>query len=527
VTEDDVAAGPVVQPGDAGDGVAPPSYAQLVALVQQQAVAIAALTERVAVLEAENADLRRRLGRNSGNSSMPPSADDAVPGRPSPARRSGGSRGGKRGKQRGAPGSGLAWSIPDETIEHYPTGACGGCGADLATAADEGVAGSDQVHDVPLSTRTITQHDRHRVRCGCGVAHLAPRPAEVAATTGAAGDRSVSYGPNLRALVVYLVVHQHVPIERAALLVADLTGATPSTGFIHAMLKRAASAVTDTVALIKTLITAAHVAGFDETTLRAGPAGTRMHVLSASTTESSGCINAVVYWLGRRNLTSFKDFGVLPGFTGIAVHDRYTLYDHPNLVGSIDGNTPIGGHQLCCAHLLRDLADAGETYPTANWPAQTSRALRGLIHAANTARDKGLTAVPDDETATLLREFRHGVLVGLAEIRRQHATDRPAASTKQDPGRLLLECLRDREADVLRFITDTRIWPTNNTSERDLRPLKTQQKISGRLQSETVTRDRLTIRSYVTTATRNGAGALTALRDALTGNPWTPRSSPA
>lgn len=513
-----------------------PSYADLAALVVQQAATIDVLRgqlarqaariaeqdERIGVLEAEIGDLRRRLGRNSQNSSMPPSGDDALPGRPPPDRRGGAKRGGgggKRGKQRGAPGSGLMWSVPDEVIEHFPAGPCGDCGADLAQALDEGVAGSDQVHDVPLATRTVTQHDRHRVRCGCGRAHVAGRPAEVAVTAGAAGGRSVSYGPNLRALVVYLVIVQHVPIERAAQLVADLTGAAVSTGFVHAMIARAAAAVTDAVAMIKTLITAAHVAGFDETTLRAGPAGTRKHVLSASTEH------ATLYWLGGRDLATFTAFGVLPGFHGIAVHDRYSLYDHPTLTGHLtDGQHPDRGHQLCVAHLLRDLTDAEQSYPHAHWPTQTIRALRGLVHAANTARSNGLPAIPDTDATPLLHEFRHGVRVGLAEVRRLPG---PAATTKQDPGRLLLECLHDRESDVLRFTTDTRIWPTNNQSERDLRPLKTQQKISGRLQSETVTRDRLTLRSYLTTATRNGANALTALRDALTGNPWTPRSLPA
>lgn len=223
----------------------------------------------------------------------------------------------------------MAWSVPDERVDHFPQGSCGGCGSDLGDGVDEGVAASDQVHDVPLTTRKVTQHDRHRVRCGCGRAHLAPRPADVAATAGAGGDRSVSYGPDLRALVVYLVIMQHVPIERAAALVADLTGATPSTGFIHAMLGRVADAVSDVVALVKTLITAAYVVGFDETTLRAGPAGTKKHVLSASSTTSGG-IHAVVFWLGGPDLDTFKDFGVLPAFGGIAVHDRYSAYDNPD-----------------------------------------------------------------------------------------------------------------------------------------------------------------------------------------------------
>jgi transposase len=63
-----------------------------------------------------------------------------------------------------------------------------------------------------------------------------------------------------------------------------------------------------------------------------------------------------------------------------------------------------------------------------------------------------------------------------------------------------LEFCRHREDAVLRFTTDTRVWPTNNISERGVRPLKTQQKISGRLASETVTQHRPDICRYLDTA---------------------------
>ena len=98
----------------------------------------------------------------------------------------------------------------------------------------------------------------------------------------------------------------------------------------------------------------------------------------------------------------------------------------------------------------------------------------------------------------------------------------PRHSTAQRPGRELLEFCRDREDDVLRFCGDTRIWPTNNISERDLRPTKTQQKISGRLTSEDLTQDRLDIRSYIDTARKHGINVMTAIRHAITGNPWRP-----
>jgi transposase len=74
----------------------------------------------------------------------------------------------------------------------------------------------------------------------------------------------------------------------------------------------------------------------------------------------------------------------------------------------------------------------------------------------------------------------------------------PKNSTKQKPGRDLLEFCKERSDDVFRFTGSTSIWPTNNISERGVRPLKTQQKISGRLASDDVTQDRLDIRSSST-----------------------------
>jgi hypothetical protein len=125
--------------------------------------------------------------------------------------------------------------------------------------------------------------------------------------------------------------------------------------------------------------------------------------------------------------------------------------------------------------------------------------------------------VPDDDTAADLRLFRQAAIVGLSEVSRV-----PGANTRQKPGRMLLECLRDRKGDVLRFLTGTRIPPTSNQAERDLRPAKTQQKISGRLRSEARTRDRYDVRGYLDTARKHSAGIMAAIRSALTGNPSMP-----
>ena len=98
--------------------------------------------------------------------------------------------------------------------------------------------------------------------------------------------------------------------------------------------------------------------------------------------------------------------------------------------------------------------------------------------------------------------------------------DRPG----ERKARLVLQVLRDREADVLRFTHDLRVPPTNNQAERDLRPSKTQQKISGRLTSEARTQNRYRIRGYLSTAIKHGHNAMQALHDAILGRPWLPPS---
>lgn len=468
-------------------------------MIAAQAKAIEELTASNARLVERVAYLERMVSRNSGNSSMPPSSDD-LPGKTRPAPKPGKDSGRARGKQRGAPGSWLAWvASPDEWVAHRPGGRCG-CGADLASAADAGIERSVQEHDLPEIRVRVRQHDVYRVRCGCGREHAGSLPRGVSPSP-------VSYGASLKSLVVYLVVYQHVPIGRCVELISDLSGGTgPSAGFVHGMITRCASAVRPVLTRIKELIIRAPVAGFDETTLRAGAVGRKRYVLSASTREFS------LYYLGSRDLASFTAFGILPGFAGIAVHDRYQNYYHHFW-------TQLAGHQACCAHLLRDFTDASESYPGAHWPAQAQRALRGLIHAAHQARDTGLSQIPAPVAEPLISEFRQAIRVGLSQIPRIPG---PKHSTKQRPSRGLLEFCRDRETDVLRFTSDTRVWPTNNLSERDLRPTKTQQKISGRLTSEDTTQNRLDIRGYLDTVRKHSGNALSALHAALTGNPWYP-----
>jgi transposase len=195
------------------------SREELLALVAAQARVMEEQAQRIEQLEALVVELQRRLGQNSRNSSKPPSSD----GPAKPARRSAPATGRSPGKQPGAPGSSLMRSSdPDMVIDHRPS-ACDGCGLNLAGAAEAGVV-VGQVIDIPEVSVSTTEHRMHKRRCCCAVVTTAAAPP--------AATAPVAYGPNLGALAVYLLVFQHFPVERTAMLLADVCGAAVSTGWV-------------------------------------------------------------------------------------------------------------------------------------------------------------------------------------------------------------------------------------------------------------------------------------------------------
>jgi hypothetical protein len=456
-----------------------PSREELLAVIEAQARTIKAL-------QAEVVELKRRLGRNSGNSSQPPSAD-----RPgvSPSRAAQRRNGRKPGKQPGAGGSALLQiSDPDEIVDHVPA-TCGGCGADLAGAPAAGMV-RRQVHDIPTIAPVVVEHRLHRRCCTCGTTTTAAAPAGVGA--------AAVYGPNLRALAVYLLVFQHIPVARAAMLISDLTGARPSTGWISSQLSAVAGVLIDVEKLIKSLIVLSQVIHVDETSSNINGARWWLHVAGTDTLTA--------YHLHRsRGRAAVTEFGVLPAFRGTVVHDALSVYDA----------YPDARHALCGAHITRELVAAAEADPDQVWPEQALRALHGLNTAAHQARDQQLSAIPPEIADPLLRSWRHAILVGLTEHRR-------VPGRRQSKTCNLLERLRDRDQQVLLFARDLTVPFTNNQAERDVRPTKTQLKISGCHRSKTTATAWLRIRGYISTVTKHGENVLDALRNAVTGNPWTP-----
>jgi transposase len=219
-----------------------------------------------------------------------------------------------------------------------------------------GVVDRYQQHEIPQVTVTVTQYDQHSVRCGCGKVHTAARPE-------GARPGIVGYGPNLQSFVVYLMVVHFIPAHRCVALLASLTGAAPSVGFVHGMLARVAGLLGEVDKRIRALITLADAVSCDETPLRVGPRKPKPGKKKADQYLLVACTELYThYLLGDRSLDTFKAFVFKDPTDSVIVHDRYQNYDSAEL-GELT-------HQLCCSHLLRDLDGAAEVYPDAHWPTQ-------------------------------------------------------------------------------------------------------------------------------------------------------------
>jgi transposase len=455
------------------------------ARIGEQAARIEALAARIEALSGLVEQLQARLGQNSRNSSMPPSAEGL---RKKPAQpRQRGLR--KPGKQPGSQGKHLAQTAdPDEVVVHVPK-RCEGCGGGLEDAP---VVGHNvrQVFDLPPIRLVTTEHRAQHRRCSCGRITAAVFPAHVTAPA--------CYGPGLKALIAYLSVYQHLPTDRTAQLLADVFDAPVATGTIAAVLAEAAGRAAPAVEAIREQLATAEVACFDETGVRVAGRGHWLHC---------ACTEALSYYTvhPKRGVAAMDDAGVLPGFAGVAVHDCWRPYWHYDVT-----------HSLCNAHLVRELTGIAEQGGDQDWAEFLIDTLLCAKAWADQARTAGVDAVPTDRIAAIRARY-HGHLA-----QGRQANPIMTGQRRQSKAANLLDRLDRHCEEVLRFLTDLRVPFTNNLGERDIRMAKLQTKISGGWRTLAGAQAFCKVRSYIATARKQGINALGALRDAFVGNPWIP-----
>lgn len=462
----------------------------------------AALREVIEVLRSENTELKSRIvelerkaGRNSNNSSVPPSRDDnkAREERANRAARRRAQREARRkpGKQPGEPGKNLAQvADPDAVVHHIPTH-CGDCGASLSSAE---VTGREvrQVFDLPQRRREVTEHraEWRRCRCGCETGGVFPPEATAPA----------AWGPRVRAHALYLMNRHLVPIERTAEIMSDLLGAPVSTGFLAGLSRQAADALEDFATDLSDHLADEDVLHVDETGSRVAGAKWWFHVASTSLLTFLGIHR-------RRGREATDDFGILARFHGVLVHDRwapYWCYDE-------------AGHGLCNAHILRDLQDVAAYPHQAEWAESMADLLREAKRRAEAAAAAGLDEVPIGVRKWLRGRYNAIIEDALAANPEPNARQRNAAERASHN---LAVALEHHAEEILLFLYDLRVPFDNNQAERDLRMAKLQQKISGCFRTEAGARNFARVRSYIETGRKHGLNPVDLMVQLFMGQPW-------
>jgi transposase len=438
-----------------------------------------------AALVARVAELERRLGLNSSNSSKPPSSDGLT--KKPPRTRSLRERSKKpAGGQVGHRGKTLcAVDNPDHTVDHLP-GKCANCAEPLPQTP-----GSDydarQVFDLPQpQPLVVTEHRAHWCRCtACGSVTKGAFPEGVGAP--------VQYGARITAIVVYLSAFQFLPLYRLAALMIDLFGVNLSRATIETMSRRAGERLLSFADAVRQLILLASVKHLDETGFRIIKTLKWLHI-------------AATGWLTYYHIGGDRG-DMLSGVSGIVVHDHWQPYF----------TMPGVEHALCNAHHLRELQALSEIEQE-DWSRVMQTLLRRACHVEHLCRDK--QQAPDQRLIDLItRRYDtivasgisfHESLPALTQKLKKDGTPR-AGRPKRRVGHNLAKRLGDHKEAVLRFLTNPGVPFTNNQAERDGRMMKLKQKISGCFRSLQGAKDFALIRTLIGTAKKQGWGVIQSL----------------
>lgn len=440
------------------------------------------MRKTIAILLARVKELEGMLGKDSRNSHKPPSSD----GYKKEIKNNREKSDRNQGAQPGHEGKTLELvAHADKIVHHRVQGQCS-CGKQLAGFPVQEIQ-RRQVFDLPQKLMEVTEHRIEVKQCMCGKIHKAACSIE----------GITQYGKRIKSFAVYMNQYQFIPYDRLQEMLGDCFGMRISDGVLEQSNRVCYQELEQTERDIKTCIVKSDVMHNDETGMRCN--GKTQWIHSSSTQDYTH------YSIQeKRGKEGIDTVGILNAYQGISVHDRWASYNQYDCT-----------HALCNAHLLRELKYVKEEMGR-DWAEQ----MIILLVMANTLKKEDKL----EEGAVRYIEKR------FLKITRQGLREEPAMSIrkKKKRGRIaktkslnLLEAFIDRREDILRFLHNKDVPFDNNLAERDLRMVKLKQKISGCFRTLHGAEVFCRIRSYISTARKQGYCVLEAIEKALVGKPVT------
>ena len=468
---------------------------------------ISALREEIRVLKEELAqtrellkekdaviaELKEQLGKNSQNSSKPPSSDGYRKPRPVSNREKSGR---KAGAQPGHQGHGLKMPKPDviEDVAHLPE-ACAGC-PHFGTCPK--VATSSVRNEIDVEIKVVLKrHYTESYAC-------AKEAGKVVSGSFPEGiQSSMQYGAGVKALAATLNTEGMMSIARVHDFLSAALGLPVCAGTVSAMVKELAFRVGGTIGAVVEALMASPVNNADETGFR----------VEGKTYWLHSVCNADFTYLAvqkKRGEEGMRAIGFLPAYHGVVVSDCLAAYwKFPNL-----------SHALCNAHILRELKGIYENDPKQDWAEKLRSLLQEMSHVRNEAERVNASALSPEAA----QDFRTRYDAILEEAARAHPLPVRQPGQRGRPAKGKSRCLIDRltahRDEALLFLADFRVPFTNNRAEQSLRMAKVKGKVSGCMRTLSGADDFAAIMSFIGSVKKHGINVLSAVKNAFLGNAY-------
>jgi transposase len=349
---------------------------------------------------------------------------------------------------------------PDEFRDHKPV-VCGRCGGAFAADADMELTGEYDEIEIPPVKPFVVRHRRFACRCAaCGVEAKAPAPA-VATTT--------PFGPRIHALAIYLKGFQALSYERLRGLFRDAFGLAVSEGALMNMFIRSRDGFKIEADKARVLLRSAKVVASDETGVRIEGTNSYHWVFH--------CKDAVVHQPDYSRAARVAEEVMSGNLPKVWISDRYSAQQNHG-----------ARHQTCLAHLARDTAFALE-HGADDLPLRFKLWFGKAFDLAD--------SIAGFAASTITRKKR--------ELESSLATLLVAATGCDLARQLQAKIARARDQLLTFCDYPGEVDPTNNGSERKLRPCVIQRKVTNGYRAMWAAQAEADVRTTIDTARLKGA----------------------